>query len=392
MPISGIKGGTIMNYYTAGGAVRDLLLGRPVRDLDLLFDGSESDFIQANPQARKVRDLPCPIYLLGGYEYTPMRGGSFAADMLRRDFTCNALALAEDGRLFAHPQALGDLRDRVIRPTSPESLINDPVRLFRAARLHAALPGFSLHSECLAAMRDPAVSLHDIAPEQVGRETQKACSAAKPGNFLRDLAEAGRLLPWFAEFEGTPDIPAGPPKYHNSSVLEHMARVMDTTALLCRDDPEETRTLAVWSALCHDLGKASTPLEILPHHYEHEARGATAAAALADRLRLPNRMRAAGIKAAHLHMKAGVYPTLRSGTRVDLLMEAHAADLLRPLFLTAQADSGRRDLLEAAERDLAVILAVHLPPERRNQGAASGARLRELRCTALAEASPRLKR
>ena len=380
-----------MNYYTAGGAVRDFLLGRPVRDLDLLFDGPEADFIQANPQARKVRDLPCPIYLLGGYEYTPLRGGSFAADMLRRDFTCNALALAEDGRLFAHPQAMADLLDRVIRPASPESLTDDPVRLFRAARLHASLAGFSLHPECLAAMRDPAVSLHGIAPEQVGRETQKACATAKPGDFLRDLAEAGRLSPWFAELEGTPGIPAGPPKYHNASVLEHTARVMDATALLCRGDSEETRTLAVWSALCHDLGKATTPPEILPHHYEHEVRGITAAATLADRLRLPNRMRTAGIKAARLHMKAGVYPTLRAGTRVDLLMEAHAADLVRPLFLTAQADSGRTDLLEAAERDLAVILAVHLPPERRNQGAASGAWLRELRCTTLAEAGLRRK-
>ncbi len=380
-----------MHYYTAGGAVRDLLLGLESRDLDLLFDGTEAEFIQANPGARKVRELPCSIYLLDGREYTPLRGGSLATDMLRRDFTCNALALAEDGRIFAHPQTFGDLRERVIRPASPSALADDPVRIFRAARLYATLPGFSPHPECLAAMSDAAVSVREVAAEQVGRETAKACAAGKPGNFLRLLAETGRLSPWFAELEGAAGIPAGPPKYHDTSVLEHTARVMDKTALLCRGEPEEVRVPAVWSALCHDLGKTSTPGDILPHHYEHERRGEEAAGLLADRLRLSVRMREAGVKAARLHMKAGVHPTLRVGTRVDLLLEAHAAGLLRPLFLLAQADSGRAGLLAAAERDLAVILAVRLPPARQNLGAASGIHLRQLRCAALAEASPRLR-
>ena len=378
-----------MDYYTAGGAVRDLLLGTPARDVDLLFDGPEEVFIQINPRARKVRDLPFPIYILDGLEYTPVQGGSLAADMLRRDFTCNALALAEDGRLFAHPQSFADLRAGIIRPTTATALADDPIRIFRAARLHASLPGFVLHPECLAAMSDPTVSTDGVAAEQIGKEVQKACAAGAPGNFLRTLHQTGRLAAWFAELDGAGEIPAGPPRYHDSSILEHTARVMDAVARLCAGESEEVRTLAVWSALCHDLGKVSTPPEILPHHYEHELRGEVAALALAERLRLSRRMAEAGVKAARLHMKAGVFHTLRVGTRVDLLMEAHAANLLRPLFLLAAADARRPELPALAEAQLAVILGVHLPPEWQNRGEKSGVHFRELRCAALGVAHPR---
>ncbi len=377
-------GETTMKCCVAGGAVRDLILGRPVHDVDLLFDGSEADFIQANPQARKVRDTPCPIYLLDGREWTPVQGGSLKADMLRRDFTCNALALDEGGRLYAHPDTFADLRAGVIRPASPTALVDDPVRVFRAARFAAVLPEFSLHPECLTAMRDASVAIAATAAEQVGRETVKACAAEKPGNFLRTLEQTGRLVPWFAELAGAGEIPAGPPRFHDSSVLEHTARVMDAVALLCRDDPEEIRIAAVWAAFCHDLGKVATPPDLLPHHYGHELRGTDAARDLADRLRLSRRLRDVGAKAARLHMKAGIYPSLRVGTRVDLLMELHHADLMRPVFLLARADSGNPTLPETAQADLERILPVSLPSEWRDRGEASGRHLRELRCAALA--------
>ncbi len=424
--------------YTAGGAVRDRLLGRPVHDIDVVFDASEQEFIQRNPEARKVCSAPCSIFLLHGTEYTPLRPaapsvrpapGLFAlsgpdlprplpaqdpgkdhpaapreerpaalseehlaalrADIGRRDFTINALLLSETGLLLAHPLSFADLRDRVLRPASPAALAGDPVRAFRAARLLAALPSFSAHADCLAQMRALGPALAGIAAEQVGRETLKACLAEKPGNFPRLLHAAGCLEPWFAELAGAGEKTAGPFPYHDSSILEHTCRVMDATAEAARaaghaDPSSRQRSLAVWMALCHDLGKNLTPAFLLPRHAGHEKAGEAPALALGTRLRLPRLYIRAGILAARLHMKAGRYGELRPGTKVDLLATLHAAGMLKPFFLMAGADSGRPEILSRALDDCARMLRVFLPPEWENQGEISGKRLRELRSQALA--------
>jgi tRNA nucleotidyltransferase (CCA-adding enzyme) len=193
-------------------------------------------------------------------------------------------------------------------------------------------------------------------------------------------------------------VPAGPPEYHNSSVLEHLAMIMDRASgeisawLALRPEiparkAEELVQATVWMALCHDLGKASTPGAMLPHHYQHETRGMQAAAILAGRLRLPSRLCEAGALAARLHMKAGMYRRLRPSTRVDVLTEAQARGLLEPLFLLAQADSGLSGLLELAGAELKRILEVRLPHRWENLGEKSGLHLRELRCSALSRFS-----
>lgn len=387
-----------MNYYIVGGAVRDLLLGRALRDADFLFDGAEEEFIQRNPSARKVQSGAFPIYLLDGHEFTPL--GQFGRpleerldhDLKRRDFTINAMALSPQGELHCHPAALYDLRAKLLRPASPYALAADPARAFRAARMSALLPDFSLHPETLAQMRAAAAAggFKNIAAERIGRECAKACRAARPGNFLRTLHRGGCLVPWFAEFSGADSIPAGPPVFHDASVLEHTARVMD--AVPFEPEPgEEENALSVWMALCHDLGKTSTPGDLLPHHYGHEERGKTLAEALGRRLRLPGRWIAAGRLCALLHMKAALFQSLRPGTRVDLLTRLHAARLIRPLFRVAEADSGQKNLLSMAEADLALILPVSLSPAWQNKGAESGRRLRDLRCMALERKSSGLE-
>ena len=396
-----------MNYYVAGGAVRDLLLGLPLRDVDYAFAATEEEFIQRNPAARKIQTAPCPVYLLDGQEFAPLIRQDAVRDLSRRDFTINALLLAENGVLRMHPDALEDLRKRRIRPASPSALADDPVRAFRAARLAARLPDFSLHEETLAQMRALAAAnnaysadapagqappagqgrscLDAIPAEQVGKELRRACLAARPGNFLRALGQGSCLVPWFAEFVRADALPAGPAAYHNASVFEHTIEIMDSTAEVARHHcgTEAERALSVWMALCHDLGKSATPGDILPHHYGHEERGAVMAESLGLRLRLPGIFVKAGKLAALLHMKAGRYASLRPGTRTDMLMRLHAAGLVAPFSWMAAADSSRPDLPGVWQRDLEHLLAVRLPEQWRNKGELSGIRLRELRCMAL---------
>ncbi len=382
-----------MKYYLAGGAVRSLLLGEKPHDFDYAFSGSAEDFLALNPSARKLGDGPA--YQLGHCEYTAV-GEGLRQNILNRDFTINAFLLEENGVLHMHPDALKNLRENILAPCTAQSLADDPLRIFRAARFCAVYPQFRPSLDCLKLMADTAKNENFgiIAPERVGQECVKALNAPQPGNFLRVLEQGCALNYWFDELSGAGQIPAGPPQYHNSDVLEHIARTMDKVVhelrawLLTRPGiigkrADELAVVTAWMSLCHDLGKVSTPSDILPHHYLHEVRGMQAALDLADRLRLPAKLRNAGLLAAKLHMKAGVYYRLRPSTRVDLLMEAHARELVVPLFLLAQADSGTAGLVELAERELEQILSVRLPVKWENRGKESGRHLREMRCNAI---------
>jgi len=358
--------------------VRNILLGLPVRDRDyLVLDATVEDFLLAHPTAKAVGKT-FPVFILDHQEYSFPRAATLEGDLALRDFTLNALALDTDGKLFCHPQALDDLQSKVLRPASPASLPEDPLRVLRAARFVAELPGFRPHEDLLADMRAVCASGKLVTPyaERVGQEVQKAMSAPRPGEFLRVLDQAGCLLPWLAELDGASGIAAGPPKYHDASVLEHTARVMDHLA---------GDSMSVWMGLCHDLGKVLTPAEILPRHIGHDLRGEAAAQALGTRLRLPMRLILAGADAARWHMVAGNYPELKASTRVDLLTRLKSRGVLREMFRLIEADKSR-DHGELMRADLAAILAVTLPPEARNLGEKSGEALRALRIQALHQA------
>jgi tRNA nucleotidyltransferase (CCA-adding enzyme) len=142
--------------------------------------------------------------------------------------------------------------------------------------------------------------------------------------------------------------------------------------------------LQVWMGLCHDLGKSNTDPAILPHHYGHEDRGEAMAQNLGGRLGLPGKFIHAGAMAAGKHMTGGQYDKLRPGTKVDLLTSLLTRGLVEDFFRVVWADHGDEHL-EKAREDLETILSIHLPQKHRDQGPASGEKLRNLRAQALAE-------
>lgn len=372
-----------MRCYVVGGAVRDMLLGRRPKEHDVVFFGEDEELLRVYPKAKAVGQFH-EIFLVGDTEFSRARGADIHEDLAARDLTINALALDEDGRLFAHPQALEDLRRGLLRPASAEALDQDPVRVFRAARFAAELPDFQAAPELLADMERLARTevANGLAAERVAGELLKALGAPRPSRFIELLHRTNNLAPWFAELVPTAKLPAGPPSYHSGSILDHLMETMNRAA----GDP-----LTVWMAMVHDLGKTETPSDLLPHHYGHEERGVRLAQALAERLRLSGRHLTAARLACRFHMKAARYFELRPAAKVDMLMPLHTADLLERLARLCQADRGpERDaegldaLPQAMRQDLDRILAIRLPPEQRNLGEESGRRLRELRCQALA--------
>ena len=363
-----------MELYLVGGAVRDLLLGRKPTDLDFAFDGSMADFLAVHPEAVRV-GKSVDVCLWHGRECMPLRGGTLAADFEARDLTINALALDTAGRLHTHPQALEDLRNSLLRPASPTAFADDPTRVFRLARFAARWPSWRIDREAFAQMRAlTAQQLAALPAERVAREMLKALAGPRPARFFRVLAQGGCLLPWFAEHECARYIPAGPRQWHANSVFGHSLRLMDELA---------GDALAVWMALCHDIGKIGTDPALLPHHYGHEARGVPHALALAKRLRLPAVYARAGALAAEEHMKAGMFATLRAGTRRDLLWRVNQLGLSKPFWKLADADSGT-PVSELAYPCLVAITAVRLPEEWHNRGEESARKLRDMQCVALA--------
>jgi len=363
-----------MRIYLVGGAVRDQLRGVDPVDFDYVaVGGGEVELRALVPGLTRVGQ-GIPVFVRGSAQYTLSEFPSIEEDLGSRDLTINALARDESGQVVAHPLALSDLRHKILRPVAQENFLADPLRAMRAARFAALFSDFVVHEDLLSAMRRVTPeALGRVAAERVGQEVLKACLASAPGNFLRLLQAGQKLEPWLAEFREAHLMPAGPPEFHETSVLEHTARVMD----LCSGD-----SLGVWMALCHDLGKTATLPELLPHHHGHEEVGADMAQALAVRLRLPGRYRLAGRLAARWHMAAGTYPDLRPSTRVRLLLELDKAGMMESFFALVAADQGGKHLARAKD-ELGEVKSVHLPEKHQNQGPKSAEILLQMRCEAL---------
>jgi tRNA nucleotidyltransferase (CCA-adding enzyme) len=363
-----------MRIYLVGGAVRDKVRGLAPVDLDYVaVGGSEGELRRLVPGLTRV-GRGIPVFVRGKAQYTLSGFASIEDDLASRDLTVNALAEDEEGRLYAHPGPWPTCATASCA-RGPANFLADPLRAVRAARFAAAFPDFTVHGDLLAAMRAvPPGALGAVAAERVGQETLKACAAPVPGNFLRVLRDGGCLEPWLAEFRDADAIPAGPPAFHDASVLEHTAGVMDR----CAGEP-----VRVWMALCHDLGKTLTPRDLLPHHFGHEDAGRELAEALSLRLRLPGRFGTAGRLAARWHMAAGRYGGLRASTRVRMLLELDKAGVVEPFFRLVAADGGE-DFQARAGEELRQIKAVRLPEKHRDQGPRSAEVLLQLRCEALA--------
>ena len=363
-----------MRIYLVGGAVRDRLRGMEPVDFDYVAVGGDENALRRRVPGLTRVGQGIPVFVRGAAQYTLSEFTDINDDLASRDLTVNALAEDESGTVIAHPLALSDLQGKILRPVALANFLNDPLRAVRAARFAAAYPDFTVHEELLVAMRAvTAERLGGVAAERVGQEALKACAAPRPGNFLRVLRAGNALVPWLAEFDGADSIPAGPPQYHDASVLEHTARVMDG----CAGDQ-----MSVWMALCHDLGKTATSPELLPRHHGHEECGQELAETLALRLRLPNRLRVAGRLAARWHMAAGRYGELKPSTRVRLLLELDKAGIMKEFFRLVSADGGG-DASAVAEKELALVKSVRLPEKHRDLGPKSAEILLLLRCEAL---------
>ena len=379
-----------MDIYTVGGAVRDELLGLPVRDRDYVVVGATPEQMVAQGFRPVGKDFPVFLHPATQEEYALARterktapgykgfvfhtdaGVTLEQDLVRRDLTVNAMARAADGTLTDPFGGARDIEARIFRHVSP-AFAEDPVRILRVARFAARFPDFTVAAETNALMQSMVAQgeVDALVPERVWQELARGLMEQQPSRMfavLRDCGALARLLPELDVLWGVPQ----PAKYHPEiDTGIHVMLVIDYAA-------RQNFSLEIrFAALMHDLGKGTTPAAEWPSHHGHEARSVKLLEAVCDRLKVPNDCRDLARITAREHGNVGRAFELRPATIVTLLGRCDAfrkperfVDMLR----AAQCDHNGRTGFEQQPFPQAAYLEGALQVARQVDAGAVAAR------------------
>ena len=371
-----------MKIYAVGGAVRDELLGLPVKDRDWVVVGATPEDMLARGFAAVGRDFPVFLHPQTHEEYALARterktapgyvgfafhaapGVTLEQDLVRRDLTINAMARDEAGAIIDPHHGRADVVARVLRHVSP-AFAEDPVRILRVARFAARFADFSIAAETMELMRGmvAAGEADALVSERVWQELARGLMEARPSRMFEVLRECGALLRLLPELNALWGVPQRADYHPEVDTGVHVMMVIDMSARLAAALPVR------FAALTHDLGKGVTPADILPRHHGHEAKSVALLEAICDRLRVPADCRDVARLVARFHSDIHRIEQLRPETRLTVLERCDA--LRRPerfelILLACEADyRGRlgweeRDYLPAAawRATLAAVRAV----------------------------------
>ena len=354
-----------MHSYIVGGAVRDRLLRLPVKDRDWVVVGATPEELRALGYVAVGADFPVFLHPETKQEYAlarterktgpGYRGFAFHAspevtledDLQRRDLTINAIAEGPDGALIDPWGGVRDLKAKLLRHVSP-AFAEDPVRILRVARFAARFTDFRVAPETSALMRAMVDNgeVDALVPERVWREISRGLMEAKPSRMFEVLRECGaleRLLPEVARLFGVPQRA----DYHpEGDTGVHLMMVLDMAARL------DTSLAVRYACLGHDLGKGTTPAEILPRHLGHEERSVALVRQMSERLRVDNACRALAEVTAREHGNVHRSGEFGAAAIVRLLERCDALrrpDRFAELLLACECDArGRLGLEDSA--------------------------------------------
>ncbi len=301
---------TGVEAYVIGGYVRDLLLDRAGKDLDIVVVGSGIDLAKA--VANKIGGADVRIFKTFGtamlrygeweMEFVGARKESYAHhsrkpvveegnlrdDQLRRDFTINALAIGLSannyGTLLDPFDGIADLKAKIIRtPTDPHlTFSDDPLRMMRAIRFAAQL-GFTIERGSLGAITEMSSRIGIVSAERISTELNKIILTKKPSKGFKLLFDTSLLNQFFPEMvalQGVEEVKGQSHKdnfYHTLEVLDNVAKYSDDLWLR-------------WGAILHDIAKPLTK-RFQPEtgwtFHGHEDKGARMVPDIFSRLKLP---------------------------------------------------------------------------------------------------------
>jgi tRNA nucleotidyltransferase (CCA-adding enzyme) len=346
-----------VKIYRVGGAVRDRLLGLPLKDIDWVVTGATAEQMLALGYKSIGKDFPVFLHPESKQEYALARSErktgpgyrgfeidadpeiTIEQDLQRRDLTINAIAEDEDGNLVDPWGGQRDIEARCLRHVS-EAFVEDPVRVLRVARFAARFHdlGFRLAPETrdLIEQMGTAGELESLVAERVWSELSRALDEPAPQQFFLTLRECNVLARLFPEIDALFGVPQTARYHPEIDTGIHLMMALAKSAELGFDNA--TR----FAVLMHDLGKATTAAEILPSHHGHEKRGTLLVRDFCKRWRVPR---------AHTEL---ALITTEYHTLVHRALELKPSTLLE---LMTRADSFRkperfRKMLDACIADL----------------------------------------
>lgn len=393
--------------------MRDALLGLPVNDTDWVVVGATPEEMIAAGYLPVGKDFPVFLHPHTREEHALARterktgrgyhGFAFHAspdvtleqDLARRDLTINAMAQAEDGALIDPYGGQQDLRRKLLRHVT-EAFREDPVRILRVARFAARFHGFALAPETLELMRAMVREgeADHLVPERVWQELARGLMEEKPSRMFEVLRACGALERILPEVERLWGVPQRADYHPEVDTGVHNMMVLDMSARLAAPLPVR------FACLTHDLGKGTTPADILPRHLGHEQRSVDLLREVCQRLRVPNESRElaevvarehGGIHRSDEHGAAAIVRLLercdgfRKPERFDQVLLACECDARGRLGLEERPYPQRARLMAALNAARAVDTAV-IAAQAREQGLSGeqiGQRIHQARVAAV---------
>ena len=351
-----------MNVYCVGGAVRDELLGLPVKDREYVVVGSTVQAMLDAGYKPVGKDFPVFLHPKTHEEYALARterktGAGYKGfivhassevtleeDLARRDLTINAIAKASDGALIDPFNGVADSQTKTLRHVS-DAFAEDPVRILRAARFAARFTDFTVAPETMRLMCQMVNSgeVDALVPERVWQELSKGLMEQKPSRMFEVLRACGALQKILPELDKLWGVPQPPQHHPEIDTGIHVMMVIDYAA-------KQNFSLPVrFAALVHDLGKGTTPAEILPRHIGHEERSVQLVKEVSKRLRVPNDCKELAHMVAKFHGKLHQVTKMRPETLLSFLIDCDAirqTDRFYDFLKACEADSRGRTGLE----------------------------------------------
>ena len=306
-----------LNTYLVGGAVRDKLLNRAVKDKDFLVVGATVEKMLDLGFQQVGKDFPVFLHPETKDEYALARtekkqGQGYTGfscyfspdvtieeDLKRRDLTVNAMAMSDSGEIIDPYHGKKDLDKRILRHVS-NAFIEDPLRVLRVARFAARYHsyGFTIAAETLALMTQLSESgeLQSLTAERVWQEMQRSLTEAHPEVFFEVLHQCQALKVLWPELDklwGIPNPALWHPEIcsgiHSMMVLQQAVKLSEKTSVR-------------FAALCHDLGKGLTPNQQWPSHKGHEKSGLPLVEKICKQLKVPNDYKQLALKVCEHHL------------------------------------------------------------------------------------------
>jgi len=349
--------------FYVGGYVRDALMGRENKDVDMEVHGVTpqqlKDILDGLGQRITIGES-FGIFNLKGYSVDiamprreeargaghrdfdifvdPFIGTEGAAR--RRDFTVNALMQdVLTGEIVDHFGGREDLQAGVLRHVNDASFAEDPLRVLRGAQF-AARFRFAIAEETVALCR--AMDLRPLPRERIEGELKKALlKAEKPSVFFETLRKMEQLEHWFPELAALIGVPQNPVFHGEGDVWNHTMLVLDEAAKL-RHRVQEPYWLML-AALTHDFGKAVCTEERngVIHAYEHEERGLPLAEDFLRRITSENKLIRYVLNLVELHMKPNTAAEANASPKTTMRMFDRALDPEALLCIALADDLGR---------------------------------------------------